>query len=66
MHCVVGQQCTYISPTQSKKLEFHRTHTLCVLSTVSTDCTCSDTVGLHSAQHGLQLQVVILAFISIA
>ena len=31
------------------QLEFHRTHTLCALSTVSTDCTYmySDIVGLH-------------------
>ena len=28
-------------------LEFYRTHTLCTLSSVSTDCACSDIVGLH-------------------
>ena len=33
------------------KLEFHRTHTLCALSTVSTDCTCSDIVVLHPGLH---------------
>ena len=38
------------------QLEFHRTHTLCALSTISTDCTCIAIlyIGLH--MHALQLQ----------
>ena len=32
-----------------KELEFHRTHTLCALSIIITDCTCSDIVGLRTA-----------------
>ena len=35
-------------PPYDVELEFHRTHTLCALSIVSTDCTCSDIVGVHS------------------
>ena len=31
------------------KLEFHRTHTLCALSIIITDCTCGDIVGLRTA-----------------
>ena len=50
-------QCVYVTThenhcscphdTMYKLVEFYRTHTLCALSTVSTDCTCSDIVGLH-------------------
>ena len=39
---------TKIHVVNSFLLEFHRTCTLYALSTVSTDCTCSNIVGLHS------------------
>ena len=35
------------------KLKFHRTHTLCALSIISIDCTCSDIVGLHCSCNGM-------------
>ena len=46
----VEYTCTFAMVQLHNKLEFHRTRTLCALSTVSTDCTCSNILGLHCMQ----------------
>ena len=59
-------QCTRVYPNNYehiRKLEFHRTHTLCTLSTVSTVCTYSNIVR-RSAQ--LQLYVGVLHSLHVA